>query len=80
VLAIVLAILTGQDNVYTVPEFTRGAVGRSWLHAGAHLVIVGAIVLPFSVGCWARWCSSSRSKSRHGLPEDRVAVRARARP
>jgi hypothetical protein len=46
VLAIVLAILTGQDNVYTVPEFTRGAVGRSWLHAGAHLVIVGAIVLP----------------------------------
>jgi len=44
-LAIVLAILTGTDNIYTAPEYSGGGDGKNWLHVLAHLVI-GAIVLP----------------------------------
>jgi magnesium-transporting ATPase (P-type) len=44
--AIVLAIETGRDNIFTDPEFSpRGANGRTWGHVGAHLIAM--IVLPF---------------------------------
>jgi hypothetical protein len=38
-LAILLAILTGQDNVFTAPEFSGGGDGKNWFHFGAHLVL-----------------------------------------
>jgi len=44
-LAIVLAIVTGTDNIYTAPEYSGGGDGKNWTHVVAHL-IVGAIVLP----------------------------------
>ena len=44
-LAIVLAIFTGQDNIYTAPEYSGGGEGKTWLHVLAHLVIA-AVVLP----------------------------------
>jgi len=44
-LAIVLAILTGGDNIYTAPEYSGGGDGKNWLHVVAHLVI-GAVILP----------------------------------
>jgi hypothetical protein len=44
-LAVVLAIFTGTDNIYTAPEYSGGGDGKNWLHVVAHLVI-GAIVLP----------------------------------
>ena len=44
-LAIVLAILTSRDNIYTAPEFSGGGDGKTWLHVGAHLFL-GVIVLP----------------------------------
>ncbi len=44
-LAIVLAILTSRDNIYTAPEFSGGGDGKTWFHAGAH-VFVAVIVLP----------------------------------
>jgi hypothetical protein len=44
-LAVVLAILTGTDNIYTAPEYSGGGDGKNWLHVLAHLVIA-AIVLP----------------------------------
>jgi hypothetical protein len=44
-LAIVLAILTGRDNIYTAPEYSGGGDGKTWLHVVAHLVI-GIVVLP----------------------------------
>ena len=37
VLAIVIGILTGHDNVFTVPEYSGGGDGKTWLHAGAHI-------------------------------------------
>ncbi len=44
-LAIVLAILTGTDNIYTAPEYSGGGDGKNWLHVVAHLVIA-VVVLP----------------------------------
>jgi magnesium-transporting ATPase (P-type) len=47
---IVLAIETGRDNIFTVPEFSPNkANGRTWGHAGMHLVAM--VVLPFVL--WA---------------------------
>ncbi len=44
-LAIVLAILTGRDNIYTAPEYSGGGDGKNWVHVVAHLV-VGGVILP----------------------------------
>jgi len=44
-LAIVLAIFTGTDNIYTAPEYSGGGDGKTWFHVVAHL-IVAAVVLP----------------------------------
>jgi hypothetical protein len=54
--AIVLAIVTGQDNIYTIPEFYPASAGGDPLglppdgknlgHAIAHIVVVGALVGP----------------------------------
>jgi len=44
-LAIVLAIVTGKDNIYTAPEYSGGGDGKNWVHVGAHLV-VAFVVLP----------------------------------
>jgi hypothetical protein len=44
-LAVVLAILTRTDNIYTAPEYSGGGDGKNWLHVVAHLVIA-AVVLP----------------------------------
>jgi hypothetical protein len=45
--AIVLAILTGHDNIFTVPEVSFGNDGKTWFHAGAHLLFgttVGSLI------------------------------------
>ena len=45
--AIVLAIFTGHDNIYSAPEFSFGADGKTWSHVFAHLLIgttVGSLV------------------------------------
>ena len=44
-LAIVLAIFTGRDNIYTAPEYSGGGDGKNWVHVVAHLV-VAAVILP----------------------------------
>ena len=43
--AIVLAIFTGRDNIYTAPEYSGGGDGKNWVHVVAHLV-VAAVILP----------------------------------
>ena len=61
-LAIVLAIVTGHDNIYTIPEFYPQSAGgtpfpvdgKNWMHAIAHIVFAGALVLPL-----ASWAVSS---------------------
>ena len=44
-LGVALGIVTGQDNIYTAPEYSGGIDGKNWLHVFAHLVIA-AVVLP----------------------------------
>jgi hypothetical protein len=44
-LGVVLGIVTGQDNIYTAPEYSGGTDGKNWTHVFAHLV-VGGVVLP----------------------------------
>ena len=44
---IVLAIATQKDNIYSAPEYSGGADGKTWLHAGAHLlfgIVVGSLL------------------------------------
>ena len=53
-LAIVLAIFTGHDNIYTIPDFypaSQGGTplpvdGKNWMHAAAHVIFAGALALP----------------------------------
>jgi hypothetical protein len=50
---IILAIFTGRDNIYSVPEYAFGSDGKTWLHVGAHLVF-GTTLAPlvgWLVGC-----------------------------
>ena len=51
--AIVLAIFTGHDNIFSAPEFSFGADGKTWFHVAAHLFIgttIGSLV-GWLVGC-----------------------------
>jgi hypothetical protein len=55
-LAILLAMVIGQDNIYTIPEFYPPSAGNDPLglppdgknlgHAFAHVVVAGAIAVP----------------------------------
>lgn len=55
-IAIVVGILGGQDNVFTLPEFYPPSAGdsplplpldgKNWGHAAAHIFFAGAIMLP----------------------------------
>jgi hypothetical protein len=56
-LAIVLAIVLNQDNIYTIPEFYPFATsnplplpmptdGKNFIHAVNHIVLAGAIFVP----------------------------------
>jgi len=51
--SIVLAIFTGTDNIYSMPEFAFGRDGKTWLHVAGHLTI-GITIAPliaWLVGC-----------------------------
>lgn len=37
--AIILAIMTGQDNIFSIPEVSFGTDGKTWSHVLAHLFI-----------------------------------------
>lgn len=37
--AVVLAIVTGTDNIYSIPEYSGGQDGKTFFHAFAHFVI-----------------------------------------
>jgi hypothetical protein len=43
---IALAIVSGRDNIFSMPEYGAGMAGRTWMHAGAHLLdgfVIGPI-------------------------------------
>jgi hypothetical protein len=51
--AIVLAIFTGTDNIFSAPEYAFGSDGKTWFHVAAHLLI-GTTVAPLI--CWLVGC------------------------
>jgi hypothetical protein len=51
--AVVLAIITGRDNIYSIPEYSGGQDGKTVFHAFAHFFIA-----PFVAGLVA-WGLSS---------------------
>ena len=44
--AIILAIVTGTDNIYSIPENFFGNDGKTWLHVLGHLFIGGTTLGP----------------------------------
>jgi hypothetical protein len=42
---ILLAMATGTDNIYSAPEYSGGVDGKTWTHAGAH-ILLGIVVGP----------------------------------
>jgi hypothetical protein len=44
--SIILAIFTGQDNIFSIPENFFGNDGKTWLHVAGHLFIGGATLGP----------------------------------
>lgn len=73
--AIILAISTGHDNIYSAPEFSFGTDGKTWSHVWAHLLVgttAGSLV-GWLVGCLILF------GTRKLAPKDKdasVAVRA----
>lgn len=49
---IVIAIFTGRDNIFSAPEYSGGGDGKTWLHAGAHLLfgVIAGSLLSWLVG------------------------------
>ena len=50
---ITIAILTGNANIFSAPEYAFGGDGKTWLHVAAHVFFgttVGSLV-PWAVGC-----------------------------
>ena len=47
VTAIVIAIETGRDNIFTTPEYSGNVDGKTWGHVAGHLIVmvVGPLVL-----------------------------------
>jgi hypothetical protein len=71
---IILAIFTGKDNIYSVPEYAFGNDGKSWLHVGAHLVL-GTTIAPligWIVGCVIMFATKKLVRSK----ETRATARA----
>lgn len=52
IVAIAIAIFTGNDNIFSAPEYAFGSDGKTWVHLGAHLLVgttVGSLV-PWAIG------------------------------
>lgn len=63
IIGIVIAIFTGNPNVFTAPEYAFGGDGKTWFHAGAHLLIgttAGSLV-PWLFGCLIMFVSTKLS-------------------
>jgi hypothetical protein len=52
--SIILAIVTGHDNIYSIPENFFGNDGKSWFHVAGHVFIGGLSLGPlisWLLGC-----------------------------
>jgi hypothetical protein len=66
---ILIAIVTGTDNIFSAPEYAFGADGKTWFHLGAHAVIgttVGTLIA-WLTGCLIMFVSMKLNNPR--IPE-----------
>jgi len=64
---IILAIFTGKDNIYSIPESFFGRTdGKSWLHVAGHLLIGTTIapLLSWLVGCAIMFAAKKMAGSK----------------
>ena len=67
---IVIAIATGRDNVFTAPEYSPSADGKTWLHVGAHLLLgttVGTL-LSWLIASLVMWVTKRVSRRPAAAP------------
>jgi len=70
---ILIAIVTGTDNIFSAPEYAFGADGKTWFHLGAHVVVgttVGTLI-PWITACLIMFISTKL------LRDGRTGVTAR---
>ncbi len=62
---IILAMLTGKDNIYSAPEFSGGVDGKTWGHVGGHVLVtvLGPFIL-WLVGCLIMFVTKKVTGSR----------------
>ena len=68
---IVIAIFTHRDNIFSAPEYSGGGDGKTWFHAGGHLVfgmIVGTL-LAWLVGCLIMWVTKKVVRKDEAAPQ-----------
>jgi hypothetical protein len=73
--SIILAIVTGTDNIFSIPENFFGSDGKTWLHVAGHLFIGGTTIGPLMswlFGCIIMFATKKLTKNK----ESRVTARA----
>ena len=66
--AIVLAILSQHDNIFSAPEYSFGQDGKTWFHVGAHLGVgttIGSLA-SWLVGCLIMFVTKKLMPKRKG--------------
>ena len=53
IIGIAIAMSTGNDNIFSAPEYAFGGDGKTWLHLGAHVFLGTTIgsLMPWLIGC-----------------------------
>jgi hypothetical protein len=53
IIGIAIAMFTGNDNIFSAPEYAFGGDGKTLLHLGAHVFIGTTIgsLMPWLIGC-----------------------------
>jgi hypothetical protein len=62
---IVIAIVTARDNIFSAPEYSPTGDGKTWLHAGLHL-LVGVFVaslLWWGIGSVIMWVTKKSTNN-----------------
>jgi hypothetical protein len=68
--SIVLSIITHKENIFSAPEFSGGADGKTWRHVVAHLAIgflIGPLVL-WLIGSLILWVTKKVAPRDTGSP------------
>lgn len=73
--AIILAIYTGKDNIYSLPEFAFGGDGKTWAHVAAHLLLGTTMgpLISWLVGCVIMFAARKMAPRARDAKEDAKA-------